>query len=55
LKDLRSNPNLRGVDINDLLRKTPEELIELLKSGEITKRTLKQITKAFEGRNLGGR
>ena len=55
LKDLRSNKNLRDVDINDLLRKTPDELIEMQKRGEINKKTLKQIQKAFEGRDLGKR
>jgi RHS repeat-associated protein len=55
LKDLRSNKNLKDVDINDLLRKTPDELIEMQKRGEINRKTLKQIQKAFEGRDLGKR
>ncbi|CAN1210287.1 hypothetical protein TUMEXPCC7403_08840 [Tumidithrix helvetica PCC 7403] len=56
LKDLRSSGNIqKDVNINDLLQKTPTELIEMQKKGEIDKKTLKQIQKAFEGRDLGGR
>jgi RHS repeat-associated protein len=56
LKDLRSSGNIqKDVNINELLRKTPTELIEMQKKGEIDKKTLKQIQKAFEGRDLGGR
>ncbi|MEL7079104.1 MAG: RHS repeat-associated core domain-containing protein [Cyanobacteria bacterium J06582_2] len=55
LRDLRSNKNLRDVDINDLVRKTPRELTDMQKRGEINKKTLKQIQKAFEGRDLGKR
>jgi hypothetical protein len=52
LRDLRNNPNLRGVDTKELLGKTPEELLEMNKLGEINNKTLKQIQKAFEGRDL---
>jgi RHS repeat-associated protein len=56
LKDLRQSPNTeKGVNMNDLLQKTPKELLEMQKQGEITKKTLKQIQKAFEGRDLGKR
>lgn len=55
LKDLRSNPNLKGVDINSLLKKIPAELEQMVKDGNITQKTLKQIKKAFEGRDLGKR
>jgi RHS repeat-associated protein len=56
LKDLRSNRNVEdGVDMEELLGKTPRELQGMQKSGEITKKTLKQIQKAFEGRDLGKR
>jgi RHS repeat-associated protein len=55
LKDLRANPNLRGVDIDDLLRKTPAQVEQMAKEGKITQRILKTIKKAFEGRDLGGR
>ncbi len=54
LKDLRKSPNLmKDVNIEKLLQNTPNELYEKQKSGEITKKTLKQIMKAFEGRDLG--
>ena len=29
LRDLRTNPNLKGVDINFLLQKTPRELEQM--------------------------
>jgi hypothetical protein len=52
---LRTNPNFKGVDLNDLLRKTPGELQQMAKNGEITKDTCRRIMKAFEGRDLAGR
>jgi RHS repeat-associated protein len=55
LKDLRRNPNLKGINVEELLRKKPEELMQMLKDGIITQKTLKQFTKCFEGRDLGGR
>ncbi|MCL1792197.1 MAG: hypothetical protein FWG40_12815, partial [Peptococcaceae bacterium] len=56
LNDLRRNPNIeKGVDVNDLLSKTPMELEEMRRRGEISDKTLKQIKKAFEGRDLGGK
>ena len=53
LKDLIHNRNLQNVNINDLLTKTPSQLETMAKNGEITNKTLKQIKKAFEGRDLG--
>lgn len=53
LRNLKNNPNLRGVDIKYLLQRTPAELEQLAKSGIINSKTLKQIKKAFEGRDLG--
>jgi hypothetical protein len=50
---LRNNPNLRGVNIEELIQKTPEEVVQMAKDGKITQKTLKQIKKAFEGRDLG--
>lgn len=52
---MRQNLNLDKVDINKLLRKTPQELIEMQKKEDMDKKTLKQIQKAFEGRDLGKR
>jgi hypothetical protein len=55
LRDLRTNPNLKGVDINFLLAQTPRQLEELRDNGEIAYKTYKQIMKAFERRDLGKR
>jgi hypothetical protein len=55
LRDLRTNPNLKGVDINFLLSQTPRQLEELRDNGEIADKTYKQIMKAFERRDLGKR
>lgn len=55
LRDLRSNPNLKGVDINFLLQQTPNQLEEMLENQEIDSRTYRQIMKAFERRDLGKR
>jgi hypothetical protein len=55
LRDLRTNPNLKGVDINFLLKKTPNQLEEMLINQEIDLKTYRQIMKAFEGRDLGKR
>ena len=55
LRNLQNNPNLKDVNINYLLSKTPGELMQMAKSGEITNKTLKQIKKAFEGRDLGAK
>jgi hypothetical protein len=55
LRDLRTNPNLKGIDINFLLAQTPHQLAELRDSGEINSKTYRQIMKAFEGRDLGKR
>ena len=55
LKDLRSNPNLKGIDINFLLKQTPDRLQEMLNDREIEPKTYRQIMKAFEGRDLGKR
>jgi hypothetical protein len=55
LKDLRSNPNLKGIDINFLLKQTPNQLEEMLNDRHIEPKTYRQIMKAFEGRDLGKR
>jgi hypothetical protein len=55
LRDLRRNPNFKGVDINFLLTLTPNQLEEMLGNEEIDSKTYKQIFKAFEGRDLGKR
>jgi len=53
LRDLRNNPNLRRVNIDELVNKTPAQLETMARSGEISRSTLTQIKKAFQGRNLG--
>jgi hypothetical protein len=53
LADLRRNPNLKGVDLEALLLRTPRQLREMARSGEISQETRRQIFKAFEGRDLG--
>ena len=55
LRDLRSSPNLKGVNIDELLTKTPGELQEMVKEGTLSKQAYKQIMKNFEGRALGKR
>lgn len=55
LRDLRTNPNLKGIDINNFLTKTPNELKEMLNNQEINSKTYRQIMKAFEDRDLGKR
>jgi Domain of unknown function (DUF4157) len=55
LKALRSNPNLKGVDIERLLRMTPRQIESELAGTPNWKKTIKQISKAFEGRDLGNR
>jgi hypothetical protein len=50
LRNLRHNKNIFGVDIEALLRKSPEQLDEMLKNGEITVRVWKALKKPFEGR-----
>ncbi len=55
LKDLRTNPNLKGIDINNLLNKTPNQLKEMLNNQEISSKTYRQIMKGFEQRDLGKR
>lgn len=55
LRDIRSNPNLKGVDLNFLLQQTPNQLEEMLENQEIDSKTYRQIMKAFEGRDLGKR
>ena len=55
LDPLRSNPNLKGVDIEELLALTPREIERLLSGVPNGKRTMKQISKAFEARDLAGR
>ena len=55
LRDLQNNPNLRGVNIQELLDCSPHELETMEKNGLISSKTLKQIKKAFEGRDLGSK
>jgi hypothetical protein len=55
LRDIRTNPNLKGVDINYLLKKTPLELKKMLENQEINPKTYRQIMKSFENRDLGKR
>ena len=52
LSALRRNPNLKGVDVDSLLQRTPAELQKMVQQGDLNKRTVRQIFKAFEGRNL---
>jgi hypothetical protein len=52
LRDLRTNPNLKGADINFLLEQTPRSLDALRDNGDIDSKTYRQIMKAFEGRDL---
>jgi len=35
IRDLRNNPNLEGVNINELLNKTPRQWLELVKYPEV--------------------
>jgi len=55
LRDLQNNPNLSGVNIQELLDYSPRELETMEKNGIISSKTLKQIKKAFEGRDLGSK
>lgn len=55
LRNLRTNPNLKGIDINELLKKTPNQLKTMLENEEINRKTYRQIIKAFEDRDLGKR
>jgi len=55
LRDLRTNPNLEGVNIEELLQKTPAELDAMKNAGTLDPGTHRQIMKAFEGRDLGKR
>jgi hypothetical protein len=52
LAGLRRNPNLKGVDLDALLKKTPAQLEQMVKAGELSAKALKQLKKAFEGRDL---
>ncbi len=56
LRYLRQNPNLKGVDIEDLLSKSEREIETMLKDGRLTKKQFNPIKKALqESRDLGGR
>lgn len=55
LRDLRSNPNIKGVDLNFLLKQTPNQLEEMLNNQDIDSKIYRQIMKAFEKRDLGKR
>ena len=52
LKALERSPHFKGVRLSDLLDLTPAELDDWAKRGLVSKRTRRQILKAFEGRNL---
>jgi hypothetical protein len=49
---LRRNPNLKGINIDQILNSTPEALEQMVKDGELTAKQLKTIKKSFEGRDL---
>ena len=58
LRDLRTNPNLRGIDLEYWLQKTPQELKQPRddpNNKEMSKRIYKLLMKAFERRDLGKR
>jgi hypothetical protein len=56
LRDLRNNPNWKEkIGIQDALKRKYSELKEMVKNGELSKKGLRQIEKAFEGRDLGKR
>lgn len=58
LRDLRTNPNLRGIDLEYWLQRTPAELKEARdnpNNQEITRKMYRLLMKAFEKRDLGKR
>lgn len=55
LRDLRHSPNLKGVNLEELLAKTPQELDAMRDAGTLDRGIHRQIMKTFEGRDLGGR
>jgi hypothetical protein len=55
LSTLRRNRNMKGVNVDELLEKTPSQLDDMLKNGDISSKTHKQIKKTFEGRDLGNK
>ena len=52
LAALRRNPNLKGIDIDALLKRSPAQLEQMVNDGTLPSKVLKQIKKAFEGRDL---
>jgi hypothetical protein len=48
----RRNPNLHGVDVEALLKKSLAELEKMAKNGDLSERTVKQFKKLFELRDL---
>jgi hypothetical protein len=52
LAALRRNPNLKGVDIETAINKSPAQLEQMVKDGTLSPKALKQIKKAFEDRDL---
>lgn len=52
LPALRTNPNLKGVDVEKLMGQSLNQLKEAARQGKLDARTLKQVKKAFEGRPL---
>ena len=58
LRDLRTNPNLKGINLEYWLQKSPTELEKARDdpdNQEITRRTYRVLMKAFEKRDLGKR
>jgi hypothetical protein len=49
---LDRNPNLRGVNLAELLKKTPSEIEQMVKDGTLTKKAMDAIKKAFQARDL---
>jgi hypothetical protein len=55
LRDLHHSPNTFGESMEELLKMTPRQVEEHLKGVDGGKDLIKQISKAFEGRDLGKR
>lgn len=56
LSSLKTSPNIpAGINVSDLLRKTPREIESILRDVDGGKRFIQQINKAFQNRDLRGR
>jgi hypothetical protein len=56
IRDLERSGNWQErIGVREALKKTYKELKDMVSRGELTKRGLRQIEKAFEGRDLGKR